>query len=137
MAIQGLVTKWSKVIDTLDCKKKHFPHKAPACCRSFEENLQIELNQRTFRQCLLQSLIQVFGKIGGAIPFEVLSVQQDGTVVFLKADKRCDSPVQGLMLFRIGSKAKHQQVQAVSNWRPSGPCCVAAGTSPGSGLRAR
>lgn len=58
------------------------------CCRSLEEDPEPEINKDTLRQCLQGSLAQVFGKIGGAIPFEVLSLQQSNRVAFLKADKR-------------------------------------------------
>lgn len=36
-----------------------------------------------------QSLRQVFGNIGGAIPFEVLEVKQATSQAFLKVDRRC------------------------------------------------
>ena len=60
----------------------------PCCCRSFEEAHSSQLNNTTLRQYLQQGLTLAFGKIGGAIPFEVLSLQQGSAVAFLKADKR-------------------------------------------------
>ena len=58
-------------------------------CRKFEEKRLIELDRELFRACLQQSLTQVFGRIGGAVPFEVLSVQQESGIVLLKTDKGC------------------------------------------------
>ncbi len=66
--------------------------KALCFCRIFEEAPPLELTHSTLRQHLQRSLTQAFGKIGGAIPFEVLSLQQGSAIAFLKADKRCTSP---------------------------------------------
>ena len=58
-------------------------------CRKLEQKRLIDLDREVFRACLQQSLIQVFGRIGGAVPFEVLSVQQENGLIFLKTDKGC------------------------------------------------
>lgn len=93
------------------------------------------LDQQTFRKYLQQSLSQVFGKIGGAVPFEVLSVQQSNTVVFLKTDKRCAptptspnafSSVQG-WIFDTGSLLSKWHL---CHWHAH------SGTFPSSGLHA-
>ena len=55
--------------------------------RKFEEKRLIELDRELFRASLQQSLTQVFGRIRGAVPFEILSVQQESGVVLLKTDK--------------------------------------------------
>lgn len=60
----------------------------PRSCRFFEDIPALELSHSTLRQHLQQGLTQAFGKIGGAIPFEVLSLQQGSAIAFLKADKR-------------------------------------------------
>ena len=58
-------------------------------CRRFEQKGLVDVDRELVRASLQQSLTQVFGKIGGAVPFEVLSVQQDSGVILLKTDKEC------------------------------------------------
>ena len=58
-------------------------------CRKFEQKGLGEVDRELVRACLQRSLTQVFGKIGGAVPFEVLSVQQESGIILLKTDKEC------------------------------------------------
>ena len=65
---------------------------APCSCRYFEEAPSPELSHSRLRQHLQQGLTLAFGNIGGAIPFEVLSLQQGSAIAYLKAEKRCMLP---------------------------------------------
>ena len=55
--------------------------------RSIFENSGVELRPDLVRSAIQQSLRQVFGAIGGALPFEVLEVRLGSAQAFLKADK--------------------------------------------------
>jgi hypothetical protein len=52
------------------------------------EESSAELRSESVRSAIQQSLRQVFGAIGGALPFEVLEVKPSTAQAFLKADKR-------------------------------------------------
>lgn len=82
---------------------------APCCCRSFQEASPPQLTYSTLRQSLQQGLTLAFGNIGGAIPFEVLSLQQGSAVAYLKADKRCMLP------FPLAGKM-HQPSRQAESW---------------------
>ncbi|CAL5223325.1 g5821 [Coccomyxa viridis] len=82
----------------------------------FEDIPALELSHSTLRQHLQQGLTQAFGKIGGAIPFEVLSLQQGSAIAFLKADKRDLTKLRAActLITSCEGQACHFQVEAVS-----------------------
>ncbi len=56
--------------------------------RIFEEQ-GVSLSSDLVKGAIERSLRQVFGAIGGAIPFEILEVKQTTAQSFVKVDKRC------------------------------------------------
>ncbi|CAK0784868.1 hypothetical protein CVIRNUC_008073 [Coccomyxa viridis] len=82
----------------------------------FEQKGLVEVDRELVRACLQQSLTQVFGKIGGAVPFEILSVQQESGVILLKTDKGDLAKVRAActLISSCEGQACYFQVEAVS-----------------------
>ena len=76
----------------------------------------MSLSSALVQAAVQQSLSQVFGKIGGAIPFDVLGVKQTTDQAFLRVDQRCVYTVTFAYFWRLAlaCTSTHTQVSQLT-----------------------